>query len=156
MAKTQAWKIEVRGAKSLHKALQILQETDAPFLREALETSGNLLRSEAAQRAPAGIAQTVAFVGVKGKGAQLRALIRVKHPGGKSMEFGRQYYYRGYRGRQMKMTGQRFKAAKGQKAKPYLGIIKGDAAIAAARDKVETLILDAFEKEWIRIAGEGD
>src|SRR3990167_808178 len=106
MAKTQAWKIEVRGATSLHKALQILGETDAPFLREALETSGQLLRAEAAQRAPAGIAQTVASVGVKGKGAQLRALIRVKHPGGKSMEFGRQYYYRGYRGRQMKKIGR--------------------------------------------------
>ena len=155
-AKALTLDIKVAGAKALKRALKVLGETDAPFLREALEQSGKLLRAATAKRAPGSIAAAVAFAGVKGTGGALRAPLKIKHPGAIPMEFGRVHYYRGFTGRRQKATGQRFKASPGQKAKPFLGVVSGGGAIAEVRDEVEKLIRVAFEREWERIASEGD
>ena len=156
MSGTVKWGIQVEGATALKRALRVLSETDAPFLREALTESGQLLRGAAARRAPGGIANKVDFVGVKGSGGTLRALIQIKHPGGMAMEFGRSLYYRGFTKRRMKATGRRFRASPGQKARPYLGITKGDAAIGEVGERIKRLILQAIQDEWERIGREGD
>lgn len=148
--------IEVKGAKAIGRAFKLLGETDPPFLREALTEGGQLLEGATRSRAPGGMAQKVDFVGVKGKGAQLKATVVVRHGGAKSMEFGRLYYYRGFRGRAMKSTGQRFRSGRGQKAKPFVGIITGGQALGQVEAKVKDLITTAFEKEWERIAGGPD
>lgn len=153
--KTATVGITVTGAKAIQRAFKVLGETDAPFLRHALEQSGGLLTEATHSRAPGGMAATVAFVGVKGKGAVLRATVVVRHAGAKSMEFGRTWYYEGFTGRKMKATGQRVKR-KGQQAKPFVGIIPGGHAIGAVEPKARELIEQAISKEWERIVAEGD
>lgn len=148
--------IEVKGAKSLGRALKLLGETDAPFLRQALEEAGELLEGATRGRAPGSMAAKTAFVGVKGKGATLKATVTVRHAGAKAMEFGRLYYYRGYTGRAQKATGRRFRSGKGQKAQPFVGIMKGGQALGQVEPKARELITTAFEKEWDRIAGGPD
>jgi len=148
--------IEVKGAKAIGRALKVLGETDAPFLKKALEESGELLEGATRSRAPGSMAQKVAFTRVTGKGATMRATVVVRHGGAKSMEFGRLYYYRGYTGRSMKATGQRFRSSKGQKAKPFVGVMKGDQAMGAVKPQVKAKIEAAITKEWERIAGGPD
>ena len=143
--------IEVTDIKPLKRALKVLGETDAPHLRGALEIGGRKLRSAGASRATGGIGSAVTFAGVKGKGGAIRAVVQVKHPGSTSMEFGRTKFYRGYTGRAMKATGTKFKSSRGQKARPYMGIKKGDQAIGEVRDDVRRLLGDAIEREWQRI-----
>lgn len=46
----------------------------------------------------------------------------------------------------------RFRSDRGQKAKPYLGVIHGNAAIGAVKDQVERKLTDAVRKEWDRLA----
>ena len=148
--------LEVKGAKALQRAFKLLGETDAPFLKKALEESGELLEGATRSRAPGSMAQKVAFTRVSGKGATLRATVVVRHAGAKSMEFGRLYYYRDFQGRAMKATGQRFRSGKGQKAKPFVGVISGGQAMAAVEPQVRAKIQAAYEKEWERIAGGPD
>lgn len=142
-SKTARVGIQVEGAKQLQKALRVLGEKDAPFLKEALETSGRMLSREAGSRAPGGIGRAVKFTAVRGKPSGLRAIVNVKHPGSRSMEFGRKWYGR-----------PRRRVARGQQARPYMGIIRGDAAVGATNDEVKRLISDAFDKEWERIGAE--
>ena len=158
MAKAISTGIVVEGTKQLSKALRVLGEGDAPFIRAALTDAGMLLRSAAAHRTHGGIASAIAFVGVMGKANSLRAVIKIKHPGAKSMEFGRSRYYTGYRGRAVK-SGRlvTYAPPRGQRARPYLGVIKGNGAVGEVRERVETMLRAAFEKEWERIgAGSGD
>jgi len=155
MAGAATVSIEVHGVKSLTRVLKALAEDDAPFLRKALEEAGALLEREIESRAPGSMPATVTFRGVTGSAPRLRASIRVKHPGAKSMEFGRSWYYRDFMGRAQKATGQRFRASPGQRPKPFIGIIKGDAAVGAVRPRLEQIINEAIEAEWHRLgAGE--
>lgn len=146
--------IEVTGANKLRRALKVLGERDAPYLREALTDAGELLASETRRRAPGGIARTVDFTRVTGKGATQRATVVVRHPGAKAMEFGRSTYYRGFTGRRMKLTGTPFRS-RGQRARPYAGVIKGDQAIGAVAARAREAIETAIEREWERIAVRG-
>jgi len=68
------------------------------------------------------------------------------------MEFGRQYYYRGYKGRAVK-SGQRFKVAGGQRPQPYVGVINGDHAIGAVKGYARERLTEAINQEWERIGG---
>lgn len=157
MAGAASVKIEVSvDARRLERALRVLSDEDAPFLRVALEESGQELAGASRSRAPGGIAGAVQFAGVKGRSNRLRATVVVKHPAAKAMEFGRQTYYRGFTGRRMKATGSPFKAGRGgQKAQPYIGIVKGNAAIGAVGPGVRLRLERAIAQEWDRIASEG-
>lgn len=166
-----AWGIEVTGTNELRRAFKTLGEKDAPFLRDALDKAGRILESEAAKRAPGGIASGVGFAGVKGVGASIRAVVRIKHPGARSMEFGRVWYYRkagtGVAGignnrpgskrakGSIKTKSNRNRVGGGQKARPFLGIIEGDQAISASHDRVANLLTDAYAAEWDRIGKGG-
>lgn len=158
MAAGVTWGIQIEGAGALKKALRVLGETEAPFLKAALDESGKLLEDAAARRAKGGIAGGVSFRGVRGKGGGLRAVVNIKHPGARSMEFGRFNYYRGFRGRDVKTTGHKFHVGpgKGQRPQPFLGIVKGDAAIAEVQQPVTEKLQKAFADEWERIGAEGD
>ena len=167
-----AWGVEITGATQLKRAFKVLGEKDAPFLREALIEAGHILEREAESRAPGGIARGVSFAGVKGVGGTLRAVVSIKHPGARSMEFGRIWYYRqagngvsgmgnnrpgSKRGKgSVKAKAVKVRVSPGQKARPYLGVKDGNAAIAASKSRVVALLNDAFEREWERIGGEGD
>lgn len=153
MPGTASIKIEVtKDTLRLQKALRVLAEPEAPYLRNGLDRAGRLLERATESRAKGGIAATVAFAGVKGKSYGLRATVVVKHPGAKAREFGRQTYYRGFTGRRMKATGTAFKAGRGgQKAKPFVGIVKGDQAIGAVQPQVREILADAIAAEWGRI-----
>lgn len=153
------WGIDLQGARALNRALKALAETDAPFLRQALEESGELLRNAAARRWPGRSGGRVRFAGVRGgKGHTLRAVVAMDHPGARSMEFGRFNYYRGFRGRAVKATGQKFAVGtgRGQRPRPFLGIVDGDAAIAEVQDEVGAKLGAAIDLEWERIGAGGD
>ena len=167
------WSVQIDGAGTLQKALRVLAEPDAPFLREGLEKAGHVLAGEASSRAPGGIARSVSFVGIKGNASNLRAVVSIKHAGARSMEFGRVWYYRkaerkgpagignnrpgSKRGRGSMKKQWRFRvpAGHGQQARPYLGIINGGGAIGASQDKVREILSDAIEREWNRITSGG-
>lgn len=149
---TSAISIEVRGQQALVRALRLFEDAEAPFLREAMNDAGQLLERAAESRAPGGIANRVEFVGTRGSGPRIRALIKVRHPGAKSMEFGRKKFYRGFVNRRQRSTGQAFQASPGQRPRPFVGIRRGDHAIGAVRDDVERRLKRAFEQEWNRVA----
>lgn len=144
----------------LKRALKTLGERDAPFLAEAMERAGQIVNEEVARRAPGSMAGKVTFGGVKGVGGNVRALGYVTHPGAKSMEFGRRFYYRGFAGnnrqsspRGSMKSGTRFESPRGQKARPFIGIVNGDAAMAAAKPKVVPLILAGISATWDDLGG---
>lgn len=156
MAGAASIRIELDGktAGNLSKALRVLAEPDAPHLREALEEGGQMLAGATRSRAKGRIAGSVQFAGVKGKAHLMRATVVVKHPGAKPAEFGRQTYYRGFTGRRQKATGTPFKAGRGgQKAQPFVGIVKGGAALGAVEPRVRQLLTSAVSKEWDRLGG---
>lgn len=147
--------IEVKGAKALTRAMTTLGEVDAPFLREALDDSGQILETAIRSRGKGRIGASTRAQGVKGSGGALRAVVTVDHPGAKSMEFGRKNYYRGYTNRRQKSTGQKFRSSRGQPARPFVGV-KGGQAVGASEEPIKKKITDAIEKEWDRITSQGD
>lgn len=149
-------RIELEGVTELQRALKVLSDPDLPFLRPALERSGQLLAAEGARRAGK-IGGAVDFDGLKGKTVgTVRAVVRVKHPAGTSFEFGRTHYYRGYKGRDQR-SGQKVKVAGGMKPRPFLGIKyeRASGAIAATREPIEGMLSAAFSAEWDRIGAGG-
>lgn len=148
--------IQVEGQKELSRALRVLQEKEAPFLKAALEDGAMLLRDAARRHAKPSIAASIEFVGVRGRAGAIRAIVNTKHPAGRSHEFGRVWYYRGYSGRRMRATGQPFRSERGQKPEPYLGIVKGNGAVADTQDEIKRGIERAFVLEWERIAAGGE
>lgn len=171
---TASWSVQLEGAGTLQKALRILAEPDAPYLRDGLEKAGHVLAGEVSSRAPGGIARTVSFVGIRGNAANLRAVISVKHPGARPMEFGRVWYYRKAsrkgapegignnragskrgRGSMKKQYRYHVAAGRGQKARPYMGIVDGGGAIAASAERVRKILSDAIEREWDRVTAGG-
>lgn len=147
--------IDEKSMGRLTKALRILGETGAPFLRAAMQDVGERFADEIRHRSPGGIGGHVQMKGVLGKGGALRASGVVKHPGARSMEFGRKWYWTGYRGRAQR-TGRKTPHTPGQAARPYLGVIKGDAATAAITPYAREHILEAIDREWDRIGEGGD
>lgn len=147
--------IEVKGATALNRAMKALGETDAPFLGQAIDDGGKLLQGAVRPRAPGGMASKVEFSGVKGSGANLRALVKVKHPGAKSMEFGRTKYYEAFTGRRQKATGRKV-TRRGQQARPFVGVRNMDRAVGAVKPDIQVLIERAYTKEWDRLAGGPD
>lgn len=143
--------IAVEGDKQIKRALKALGETEAPFLKGALDKGGRMLGQAAEGRVHHSIAASMQYAGVKGVGGALRAVGTFKHPGARSMEFGRTYYYRGFTGRRQKATGHKVKVSGGQKARPFVGIKRGDAAIGQVREPVQRLIREAIDAEWTRI-----
>lgn len=134
----------------LRRAFRVLGEEQAPFLRDALDEAGRELAAVAASMAPGSIGSRVEYRGIRGKGVAIRAVGVVRHPGARSMEFGRHWYWTGYKGRNMK-SGRKVRR-KGQAARPFLGVISG-GAMAVVAPKARQRLLDAIEREWDRMLG---
>lgn len=152
--KSVAVQIELEGVKELRAIFRKLGMEDAAHLRKALERVGKELLFPAVRAAAGSVSSafgsSVVNEGVKGKGASLRAVVAVTHPGAKPMEFGRVWYYRGFRGRQMKATGIRYNVGpgRGQQARPYLGIIKGGGVAVGIGGEAAQIIEDGIEQEF--------
>lgn len=146
--------IDEQSMKRLSRALKVLGEKDAPFLSAALDRAGQAFASAARGYAPGGIASRVEYLGVRGSGGAQRAVGRVRHPGSRSMEFGRVWYYRGYRGRNVS-SGRKYPVPRGQRARPYLGVVDGGAAIGRIAPTARQDILTAIDQEWERIGAGG-
>jgi len=142
MGRQAAISIEVTDAAKLQKALRVLAEEDAPYLREALADAGRDLTHAVSARAPGSMGAKTQFAGVKGKAHGLRATVLVKHPGAKSMEFGRKNWTR---------QGRKVRHTPGQAARPFVGIVRGGQAIGAVEAKVKERIADAVSREWDRL-----
>lgn len=151
------------GAEGIKLSLKSLADPRLPFLEETMGEAARILAGEIRVRAPGGIKATVRGGYARHKGALLLATASVSHPGGRPMELGRTKYYRGFKGNNrpgsprakgsMK-AGQEFHA-KGQAERTYIGIRRGDAAVAAAEPQVEELFAKAILAEWERKQGGG-
>lgn len=146
--------VDKKSLNNLQRACKLLGDGEMPFLVNAFERVGREFVEEVRRRAKGGIANRVEFRGVsKGRG-NVVARGRVVHPGSRSMEFGRQYYYFGYTGRRMK-SGRKRQVSPGQIARPYVGIVNGDAATAAVAPRARAIIAEAVSAEWKRAFGDG-
>lgn len=141
-----AIEIDQDSLKRLTKALKVLGEADAPYLREAVSESGQRFATAVRSHAPGSMGGQVVERGVSGSGTGLRYKGVVTHPGARSREFGRGWYYRAYTGRKMK-SGTKFKSA-GQQAVPFLGVMKGDAATGEVRPYVVERMLRGIRQTW--------
>lgn len=141
-------RVRIEGLKAVQAGLKALQVDDAPFVRGALMEIGGLL---------AGVMRTavphesfkVGEPNVLGGANNLRVQVPVAHPGARSYEFGRKWYYRGYRGRAVR-SGTKFVATPGQIARPYLHIVKGPSVAERIRPQAEGLLLKAYQEEWAK------
>lgn len=135
--------VQVTGHKELMRALKAVGgEVEAPEVKSGVDRAGQILSDETSRRGKGGIGRAVTYGGVKGPLTSLRAVGRVKHPGSRSMEFGRKYW---------PVNGSRRRHDPGQRPNPYLGVVKGDAAIGAVRGRVQDILLAAYAAEWERI-----
>lgn len=151
------FEVDEDSLKRLNRALKALAETDAPYLRAAMGDIGQRVVSEARSRGPGSIGAAVEYRGLGRSKTNIRANGLVAHAGGKAMEFGRQYFYRGFTrgGKGSQKKGQRFKSSPGMPAKPYIGVVTGEQAMGATRSFARQRLLEAIDAEWNRI-GEGD
>ncbi len=163
------WGIQVDGANELKRALKAVGETDAPFLREALGKVAADLAGHARGGATGGIGAAISTRPVVGKGATLRAPLSIKHPGARSMEFGRQWYYQARspmagignnRGSARRAKGSVIRGSSrvrrpGQRARPFLGIVGGGGAIGATQHQAREIISTAIRNEWERLGERG-
>lgn len=135
----------------LTRAFRELAKPEAQFRRESLREGAVLLANAARSRAKGSIGATIhAGAVVNEGGAVLAAKITVTHPGAKPMEFGRQRYYEGYKGRNVK--GGRKVRRSGQRARPYLGVKTGGAAVGETMPKAAENLGAAYEREFERLA----
>ena len=150
MAKRASASIQIEGLTLMKKRLRALEELDSPEITEALARIDRRTAAEVANRAPGSMSGKVTTKPAKKLGATIETG-RVKHPNARSTEFGRVYYYRGYKGHNQK-SGERFKvgAGHGQKARPFVGIKKKDAAIGALAEPIARELVAGVTATWKR------
>lgn len=152
MART-GMSIEIKGVGKLTRALRALEELDAPELKATMGRISRIAEGEISQRAPGSMPGRVNARAAKKFGRTI-TLGEVKHPGAKSMEFGRTKYYTGYRGRNQK-SGTKVTRS-GQKARPFIGIKTGKQSMEAMRGPIEREIREGIAAVWARDTGGPD
>lgn len=156
MARSSAISMEVAGRKSLSRALKLMGDGDAPFIRAALEEGAKLVGDSARGYARGSIASGITYEGLKGTGVGSRALIKARHPGSKSMEFGRTLYPVGYRRTGGRISGGTKTKHRGQTARPFIGVKERNAALGEAIPRIAGEIFPAaIAAEWARLLGSG-
>lgn len=143
---------KVEGLNGLRRAARALGEEEMPYLRGALLESASLVAQSARGFAKGGIASAVAAPRM-GASRSPAAKFDVRHPGSRSMEFGRVWYWRGFKRGRGRIIGGRKVRSTGQKPRPYIGIVNGDAAVGSTSERVKQLIADAVSREWDRLGG---
>lgn len=149
-------RLEMEGRKTLARALKVMGDVDAPFIRAALEEGAKLIGDTARGYARGSIASGITYEGLKGTGVGSRAIVKARHPGSKSMEFGRTLYPSGYRRTGGGISGGTKVKRAGQRAKPYIGVKNRDAALGASLPQITGEIFPAaIAAEWARLLGQG-
>lgn len=149
--------IERHGARELQLKLAAFANPKLPFLESTMRQAADIFTSEIRQRAVGGIKAKAKGGYVRHKGGQILATVTVTHPGARSAEFGRTTYYGGFKGnnrpgskraRGSMKQGYELPHVRGQAERVFVGIRRGDAAIAASQARVEKLFVDAVMAAW--------
>lgn len=152
--------LDERALRNLRAALRAVG-TDSPEIREAFEEAVDSVLIPALRSAAPGSMGRRVKRGVVSKaalGTSPRVNIKVRHPGAASYEFGRKYWYRGWKGRargkgSIKGSGaSTFRSRRGQRARPWVGV-QGGGALAAARPQLISALEGAIERTWRRLQG---
>lgn len=149
--------LDPKSLRRLRAALAILDDDEKGPIHEAMHRIGLRLSDEVRSRAPGSMGSKVEFLGVRHQGTTLRAAGLLDHPGAKSMEFGRSWWYDQMKGnnrpgskRQKGARGHKFPSSPGQPERPFVGIKNLDHAIAAvhpyAVEQINTSVTEAWEK----------
>lgn len=166
---TASVRFQVEGAQRIQRALQVLGDTEAPFIRQALLDVGQQMTVAIRAVGRPSITRVIESGDVVARAGGFRLPMSVVHPAAAVTEFGRQWWYRGRgdgrignnRGASkrrkgvFKRYGERIKYAPGMPARPYVGIVDGGHAIGAVQPFARQRFLEAFEREWERIAAGG-
>lgn len=142
--------VDKRSAERLSRALSVLGEDGAAWFRNIWDDLGQMLTGAIRSRAQGSIKSGVQYKGV-GRGKTvggIRAAGIVKHPGSRSMEFGRNLYWTGYRIQNRKFVGGSKVGRRGQAPKPYIGIVDGGHAIGEVTPKAKKAVEEAIAREW--------
>lgn len=144
------WTISGANVSDLKKVMEYIDSFDLPLLATALEQAGYTVAREARSGHPAPIAESFHYAGIKGVGVGMKASVKASHPGAKTYEYGRSYYYKratelattssrgkkkwfgakignnrpGYVRPKGSMKGQqRYKSSRGFRPHPILGVL---------------------------------
>lgn len=139
--------IKITGLKAAQDGLRAMNVQSVPIIDEALTDIGNVLAIGMDAVKPHASFK-VGKPKILGKPHSRRVSVAIAHPGARSAEFGRKWYWRGYTGRNMK-AGYKFQPASGgQKARPYLGVISGASVAQSIRPFAETKLVDAYIRQF--------
>lgn len=89
-----AWSISGPDFRDLKKIMVYLDDMNLPLLEDALNYAGQTVAAEARKGSPGVIAESFYYEGIKGVGIGMKAIVKAKHPGAKTYEYGRKYYYK--------------------------------------------------------------
>lgn len=147
-------RVEIPNVRRLQSAFRALAEADAPFIDEALKQGAADDFIPAIKRhAPGAIGREVRHGRVLGSPPGRRISIIVEHPGSKPMEFGRSFYWSGYTVAGGRISGGRkTRHTPGQRPRPFVGVVKGDAAVGEVGTALQKRFSDAIEAEFLRLA----
>lgn len=139
--------IQITGLKAAQDGLRAMNVQSVPIIDDALTDIGNVLAIGMDAVKPHASFK-VGKPKLAGKPHARRVTVPLSHPGARSMEFGRTWYWRGYTGRNAK-AGYKFQPASGgQKARPYLGVIAGASVAQSIRPYAETRLVDAYIRQF--------
>jgi len=156
---TVGMKIQIEGLKAVQNGLRALGATDVPFVREGLEDIGEKLVPVLGAAMPYQSFK-VGRPKVLGKAPALRLSVPVNHPAARTTEFGRRLYWYGFKkpgrigkrgspkGYSMRGGIKRDVSPRGQMARPYLGIVKGDSVVERIRPYAMARLVKAYTDEW--------
>ena len=154
-AQRASFNLQVNGVKEIRRALNDVSAARSGPAADAYEkgirAGAERVAWEIAVRAPGSMGGKTKFDRMLGRGVYARGVVAVNHPGARSMEFGRKYYWVGYTGRQPR-TGRKVLHHPGQVARPFVGVIKGDQALGSAGPYVARQIGIGIERAWIALA----
>jgi hypothetical protein len=153
MAKNAVVGIEISGMAKLRGLVKAAGDAQHPEWQAGARRATDEFRGLVASRAPGSMGGKTA---VKRSATLLGptvGAVGTKHPGAKVVEFGRgALVIRPRRARVLWWRGAAHPVASVSQAKraarPFYGIVRGDAATGAMRPRLETILAAAIERVW--------
>lgn len=153
---TASVNLKVTGLNATRRAARALGDKDAPYVRDVLADGGQDLENAARRHARGSVGSKISYAGVKGSGFGSRAIVVSKHPGSRPAEFGRRFYLVGYKRSRGRAIGGHKVARRGQTARPFIGVVKQDAALGEIIPRFQVAMGGALQREFERLATGGD
>lgn len=148
--------IRITGLKAAQEGLQAMNVQSVPIIDAALGDIGNVLAIGMDAVKPHASFK-VEKPKISGKPHARRVSVGIAHPGARSKEFGKKYWWSGYKrpgapkgtpkGYSMK-GGYKIEKVPGQPAKPFLGVIEGPSVAQSIRPYAEKKLVDAYIKQY--------